>query len=160
MKLDDIPSDVLLDCCALVKANSIQGCKKSSVYIVYTRWKNLKKTNSMVDGQVGFHRPENVRRISVEKHNSVVRAIEKTKEERYPDLAEVQQSRLQAVQRQKKNEFKRLAQKKKQQKIQAQQEKEARSYDRIFTEDNMTSTADMKATADSTAAEEYEDDFF
>lgn len=29
MKLDDIPDDVLLECCALVKANSIQGCKVS-----------------------------------------------------------------------------------------------------------------------------------
>src|SRR5210317_416178 len=52
MTMDDIPEDCLTDCCSLVKANSIQGCKKSSVYIVYTRWKNLKKTSSMVDGQV------------------------------------------------------------------------------------------------------------
>jgi hypothetical protein len=67
MSLDDISDDLLLDCSAMVKANSIQGCKKSSVYVVYTRWKNLKKTSGMVDGQVGFHRPENVRRVSVEK---------------------------------------------------------------------------------------------
>jgi predicted ribosome quality control (RQC) complex YloA/Tae2 family protein len=46
MTLDDIPGDCLTDCCALVKANSIQGCKKSSVYVVYTRWKNLKKASS------------------------------------------------------------------------------------------------------------------
>ena len=51
MTLDDISEELLLDCSSLVKANSIQGCKKSSVYIVYTRWKNLKKTNDMVDGQ-------------------------------------------------------------------------------------------------------------
>ena len=37
--MDDIPEDCLTDCCSLVKANSIQGCKKSEVYIVYTRWK-------------------------------------------------------------------------------------------------------------------------
>jgi len=46
MTLDDIPEDCLTDCCSLVKANSIQGCKMSSVYIVYTRWKNLKKVSS------------------------------------------------------------------------------------------------------------------
>ena len=73
MTLDSISNDLLLDCAALVKANSIQGCKKSSVYVVYTRWKNLKKTNQMVDGQVGFHRPENVRRIEVEKNGPIVR---------------------------------------------------------------------------------------
>ena len=56
MTLDDISEELLLDCAALVKTNSIVGCKKSSVYVVYTRWKNLKKTASMVDGQVGFHR--------------------------------------------------------------------------------------------------------
>ena len=51
MTLDDISEELLLECSSLVKANSIEGCKKSSVYIVYTRWKNLKKTNDMVDGQ-------------------------------------------------------------------------------------------------------------
>lgn len=73
MTLDDISDDLLLDCASLVKANSIQGCKKSSVYVVYTRWKNLKKTGDMVDGQVGFHRPNNVRRIEVEKNGPIVR---------------------------------------------------------------------------------------
>ena len=32
MTLDDIPDDILLECAALVKANSIQGCKVS-IYI-------------------------------------------------------------------------------------------------------------------------------
>lgn len=73
MTLDGVPDDVVLDCASLVKANSIQGCKRSSVPVVYTRWKNLKKTHSMVDGQVGFHRPENVRRIEVEKNGPIVR---------------------------------------------------------------------------------------
>ena len=114
----------------------------------------------MVDGQVGFHRPENVRRVSVEKNNPIVKAVEKTREERYPDLAQMQQDRLQAVQRKKKEEYKRMAKEKQMQKLQAQKEKEERSYDRIFKEENMTSTAQVEATADATAAEEYEDDFF
>jgi hypothetical protein len=71
--LDDISDDLLLDCASLVKANSIAGCKvsslrehevcsllhllpslrrltqlstshpKSSCYVIYTRWKNLKR---------------------------------------------------------------------------------------------------------------------
>ena len=34
------------------------------------------------------------------------------------------------------------------------------SYDRIMTSDNMTSNADIEGTADETAAQAYEDDFF
>lgn len=134
--------------------------QKSSVYVVYTRWKNLKKTNAMVDGQVSFHRPENVRRISVEKNNPIVRAIEKTREERFPDLCQMQQDRLNALQRQKKEEFKRLSKEKQMVKLEREREKHERSYDRIMVAENMVNTVDVKATADATAAEEYEDDFF
>nr|XP_054509888.1 coiled-coil domain-containing protein 25 isoform X2 [Agelaius phoeniceus] len=33
--MDDIPKEVLSDCAHLVKANSIQGCKLSSVMVLY-----------------------------------------------------------------------------------------------------------------------------
>jgi hypothetical protein len=116
----------------------------------------------MVDGQVGFHRPENVKRMKVEKHNSLVKQIDKTRVERNDvDLYEQQQKRLAEIQRQKKNEWKKQAKLKEQQRIEAQQEKEARSYDRLFCDPSqMTSVSEVQATADSTAAEEYEDDFF
>jgi hypothetical protein len=160
MSLDDISDDLLLDCSAMVKANSIQGCKKSSVYVVYTRWKNLKKTSGMVDGQVGFHRPENVRRVSVEKNGPIVRAIEKSRKELHPDLFQEQQDRLKEIRRENKEDFKKEAKAKQYMKIEAQREKEARSYDRIMKEENMTKNTEIKASADATAAEEYEDDFF
>uniref|UniRef100_A0A7S3L3P5 NFACT RNA-binding domain-containing protein n=1 Tax=Amphora coffeiformis TaxID=265554 RepID=A0A7S3L3P5_9STRA len=159
MTLDDISEDLLLDCASLVKANSIQGCKKSSVYVVYTRWKNLKKTNSMVDGQVGFHRPDNVRRMEVEKNGPIVRAIEKTKKEDYPDLAQLQQDRSREIQMEKKEEYKRIAKEKAEEKKKMLEEKEAKSYDRIMKEENMVTNATRQATVDATAAEEYEDDF-
>ena len=159
-KMDDITDDLLLDCSSLVKANSIAGCKKATVYVVYTRWKNLKKTSSMVEGQVSYHRPENVRRLKVEKNNPIVKEIEKTRKELFPDLAQLQQKRTDEINRQKKNEYKRLAKEKQQKKLDAQREKELRSYDRLYDEANMTSVSQQNATADSTAAEEYEDDFF
>jgi len=114
----------------------------------------------MVDGQVGFHRPENVRRINIEKHNSIVRQIEKTKEERHPDLASEQEAREREIQQQKKAEWKKIAKEKLRKKEEAIQEKEARSYDRIMKEENMTKNTEIQATADATAAEEFEDDFF
>ena len=145
-------------CCVPFLATPSQT-QKSSVYVVYTRWKNLKKTNSMVDGQVGFHRPENVRRTAVEKNNSIVRQIEKTRQERFPDLAVEQQDHLRALQQEKKKAYKLAAAAKQEHKLQLQREKEARSYDRIMKEENMISTAEVQATADSTAAEEFEEDF-
>eukprot|EP00547_Thalassionema_nitzschioides_P006324 CAMPEP_0194221428 /NCGR_PEP_ID=MMETSP0156-20130528/30540_1 /TAXON_ID=33649 /ORGANISM="Thalassionema nitzschioides, Strain L26-B" /LENGTH=207 /DNA_ID=CAMNT_0038951813 /DNA_START=118 /DNA_END=741 /DNA_ORIENTATION=+ len=92
-KLEDITDELLLDCSSLVKANSIAGCKKASVYVVYTRWKNLKKTSSMVDGQVSFHRPQNVKRMEVEKNKTIVNELNRTKKEEYPDLFQQQQDR-------------------------------------------------------------------
>lgn len=44
------------------QANSIEGCKLKEVDVVYTRWRNLKKTKSMEVGQVGFNDPSKVRR--------------------------------------------------------------------------------------------------
>jgi hypothetical protein len=86
-KLDDISPQLLLECAALVKvrhqghrtmrapthadalryvcyamkANSIEGCKLKEVEVVYTRWRNLKKTKSMEVGQVGFQDASKVR---------------------------------------------------------------------------------------------------
>ena len=130
------------------------------MYVVYTRWKNLKKTKDMVDGQVSFHRPDNVRRCRVEKNNPIVRQIEKTKQELYPNLYQLQQDRMTEIQQEQKQLHKQQLAQQEQLRRLAEQEKEERSYDRIFKEENMTKTSDLHATADATAAEEYEDDFF
>lgn len=115
----------------------------------------------MVDGQVGFFRPDNVRRVKVEKNNSIVRQIEKTKEEAHPDLYQLQQDRLQEIQKEKKANYIKQQKALRIKQLQEQQEKELKSYDRLFENtEQMTSVSDQQATADSTAAEEYEDDFF
>eukprot|EP00980_Cylindrotheca_fusiformis_P000135 scaffold24_cov128-Cylindrotheca_fusiformis.AAC.8 len=144
MSMDDISEDLLLQCASLVKANSIAGCK----------------TSGMVEGQVGYHRPENVRRMKVEKNAPIVKRLERTRKEVHPNLALEQEKRNQQIQREKKKEFKRLAKEKQQEKLQQQREKELRSYDRLYDEAYMTSVSDQHGTADATAAEEYEDDFF
>ena len=163
--LEDIPPDALLDACSLVKANSIAGCKKSEVYVIYTKWRNLKKTADMVDGQVSYHRPQNVRRCKIEKNTAIVRQIEKTRTERpNPDLAKEQSIRLRQIQQEKKAQYKACAKAKEQEQLRRQQEKEERSYDRIMRDDLMTSNVQLRqrvaaATEDTTAAEEFEDDF-
>jgi len=84
--VDAIPKDLVDQCCQLVKANSIQGCKMAAVDVVYTPYPNLKKTGDMVAGQVGFHKNKRVVKVNVEKNNEVWKKLEKTREERDVDL--------------------------------------------------------------------------
>ena len=121
--------------------------------------KNLKKTSDMVDGQVGFHRPHNKKRVSVEKNNPIVNALNKTKIEKYPNLREEQQMRLDEIRRQEKEKRRQEIKEQKLEEMERKKEREERSYDRIMNEDNMTSNKG-RATVDASAAEEYEDDFF
>lgn len=83
--IDDIPSAVIEDAAQLVKANSIEGCKRNNIDVVYTMWENLKKTPAMDVGQVSFHRDKDVRKIRVEKKiNEIVNRLNKTKIETSP----------------------------------------------------------------------------
>jgi phenylalanyl-tRNA synthetase alpha subunit len=102
---------------------------------------NLKKTASMVDGQVGYHRPENVRRCKIAKNNTIVRQLEKTKRELHPDLAKEQQDRLNEIQKHKKAQRILEEKQKKMEALERKKEQEARSYDRIMGEDMMTSNS-------------------
>lgn len=84
--LNHVP-EILEDCCQLVKANSIEGCKKTAVDIVYTEWENLRKSNSMADGQVGFKDNAKVIKVrNVERKREAVNRLTKTKTEAHPDL--------------------------------------------------------------------------
>lgn len=132
----------------------------NSVYVVYTRWKNLKKTSQMVDGQVGFHRPDNVRRMEVEKNNTIVNALNKTKEESHPNLFKQQQDALREALERKKAERRYEEKAKKIAALEEKQKQDELSYDRIMNTSNMKSASEMGGTADESAAEAYEDDFF
>lgn len=104
--IDDIPEDLLEECCQLVKQNSIQGCKDNNVPIVYTMWGNLKKTADMVVGQVSFHKQKAVKRCVVErKKNDILNRINKTRREEFPDLAAQREAYESDVSRIKKREL-------------------------------------------------------
>lgn len=71
---------MLEDAAQLVKANSIDGNKMNDIDVVYTMWSNLKKTQGMEVGQVGFHKDKDVRKIHVAKRiNAIVNRLTKTK---------------------------------------------------------------------------------
>ena len=84
--LEHMP-EALEDCCQLVKANSIEGCKVTCD-ICYTAWDNLQKRNSMDTGTIGFKDIKKRMLVKhVEKDKTVTNRIDKTKREAYPDLA-------------------------------------------------------------------------
>merc|ERR1712073_297797 len=93
--LDDVPMSIVEDAAQLVKANSISGNKMNDIDVVYTLWSNLKKTDGMVVGQVGFHKDKEVRKIRVSKReNVIVNRLNKTKREvKNPDLRSERESR-------------------------------------------------------------------
>ena len=114
----------------------------------------------MVDGQVGFHRPDNVRRMQVEKNSSIVNKINKSKVEERPDLYKIQQDRQREIQMEKKDHRRQVEKQMKGEELKRKQEKEERSYDRIMSTAEMKSNTEVEASVDNSAAEAYEDDFF
>ena len=150
--------EVVRECCALVKTNSIEGSKKSRVDVVYTSWENLKKTSAMATGEIGFHDPTKVVKVhDVVRDRDIVKALEKTKYEAFPDLAGLRQQRDDDVRAKQKERHRQLQ---KQRTIDADHlrvEKEARSYDRLFQ--NIPTSTFPDATIDQSAALKAEDDF-
>lgn len=88
--IDDVPDEIVQECSQLCKANSIEGSKLSHVRMIYTPWANLKKTEGMADGQVGYHSRGAVRHTMVEHRvNAVVNRLNKTKVEMHNDPSEL-----------------------------------------------------------------------
>ncbi|KAI9794823.1 MAG: hypothetical protein M1816_002951 [Peltula sp. TS41687] len=143
---ENIPRELMEDCAQLTKANSIEGNKKDNITIVYTPWSNLQKDGSMAVGQVGFKSQKMVKRILVEKReNTIVNRLNKTKEEKFPDLRLEKENRLrelrrrdQAAQQQRKKEEARIA---KERKEKAWQKDHA--YDDLFTDDNLAQSSNQ-----------------
>ena len=107
--IDDIPQAVITDACQLVKANSIKANKRNDVDVVYTGWSNLQKSADMAAGQVAYFSQKSVKKVRVERRNhAIINRLNKTKEERHPDLQAERESRNQQERLQKKQELKML----------------------------------------------------
>ncbi|CAH2245507.1 coiled-coil domain-containing 25 isoform X1 [Pelobates cultripes] len=141
--IEDIPKDVLIDCVQLVKANSIQGCKMNNINIVYTPWANLKKTGDMDVGQIGFYRQKDVKSVMVEKKvNEVLNRLEKTKDERYPDLAAEKESRDREERNEKKAQIQEVKKKEKEEVKKKKELDELRHYTSLMKAENMSTNQD------------------
>lgn len=153
--IDSIPEGVLEDCVQLVKHNSIEGNKMNNVAVVYTYWKNLKKTGDMDVGQVSFHNARAVKRVTVEKRiNEIVNRLNRTKTESFPNFAAEKLARKKELNRRAREQLRKKAEADKALREQRAREKEARSYDRIHKADSMISNKDIRQDFNS-----FEDDF-
>ncbi|XP_019588679.2 coiled-coil domain-containing protein 25 isoform X2 [Rhinolophus sinicus] len=142
-KIEDIPKEVLMDCAHLVKANSIQGCKMNNVNVVYTPWSNLKKTADMDVGQIGFHRQKDVSIVTVEKKvNEILNRLEKTKMERFPDLAAEKECRDREERNEKKAQIQEMKKREKEEMKKKREMDELRSYSSLMKVENMSSNQD------------------
>jgi len=79
-QLEDVSEVTIMECCQLVKANSIEGCKPKEVDVIYTRWRNLHKTSDMEVGAIGFHDRSKIKKIRVTKDKSIVNQLNRTKQ--------------------------------------------------------------------------------
>ncbi|KAI4465439.1 hypothetical protein MML48_3g00019073 [Holotrichia oblita] len=136
--IDDIPSAVLEDAAQLVKANSITGNKVNDIEVVYTMWSNLKKTQGMEVGQVGFHKDKEVRKIKVAKRiNEIVNRLNKTKKEEHPDFRAEREKRDRLEREDKKRLLREQKEKEKEEVKRKEEEAELRSYGTLMKSSNM-----------------------
>lgn len=147
--VDDIPSAVLEDAAQLVKANSIKGNKMNDLEIIYTMWSNLKKTDGMDVGQVGFHKEKDVRKIKVQKRNNeIVNRLVKTKREEQPDLRAAREDRDRLEREDKKRIQKELKEQHKEEERRKKEEAELRSYTTLMKPEQMSSNKDTGNDSD------------
>lgn len=158
--VNTIPSPVLIDCAQLVKANSIEGSKKSSVKVVYTPWQNLYKRHEMEIGQIGFHSTSSSALYYIDvnkKVNDIVNRLNKTKKERPTSWIRETKEEYERVERQKLRKTRKDAQLRVLDEKQSAATKKEESLEELFASvpaNRFQSNREMDVTA-----EEYENDF-
>ena len=79
-------------------------------------------------GAIGFHDPTKVKSIRIEKDNSIVNRLNKTKEVRHPNLAELQEHRAAEYRAEMRAERQRQKVTEKQQRWEKEQQAKLRNY--------------------------------
>lgn len=111
----------------------------NDIEVVYTMWGNLKKTQDMEVGQVGFYKDKEVRKMKVAKRiNEIVKRLEKTKREEFPDLRAEREKRDRLEREDKKKLLKQQQAREKELEKKKQEEAELRSYSTLMSSDNMS----------------------
>ncbi|XP_057244954.1 coiled-coil domain-containing protein 25, partial [Malurus melanocephalus] len=129
--MDDIPKEVLIDCAHLVKANSIQGIPES--------WEFRGKFpgNSW---KIPRNPQERVKMLTVEKKVSeILHRLEKTRVERFPDLAAEREARDREERSLRRAQLQELRRREKEELKRKKEMEELRSYSSLMKAENMSS---------------------
>ncbi|KAJ3363859.1 hypothetical protein GGF32_003522 [Allomyces javanicus] len=141
---DDIPEVLLQEIAQLTKANSIEGNKRDNQTIIYTPASNLKKTSGMDTGSVTFHSNKLVKRVYVAtRTNEIINRLNKTKQERTPDLAREKIEHEKALRAAAKEIEKAKHAEEERMRQEWKRQKEQSSYDSLFDESEMTTNHDL-----------------
>jgi len=157
--IETVSRAAIHECSVLVKANSIEGCKKNEVTVIYTPWSNLHKTHDMDVGAIGFHDRKLVVRTHANKEGPLVNKLNKTKVEEFPDLHGAQQAYARkniVIAREEKKD--RIA-REKAERVAADEKKRLESYDNVFESAATLSNKDIIGSATDETAKQFEDDF-
>lgn len=153
----DIPHEILMDCAQLTKANSIQGNKRDNVTVIYTPWSNLHKTNGMEAGQVGFKKEKEVRKIFVDTRvNNVINRLNKTKQERFPDLQKEKVEYEKTARRMEEQLKKQRAK----QELELARERKQLAYQKDHAYEDLMSEDNVRHTSNQFRSDDWEDDFW
>lgn len=115
----------------------------NDIEVVYTAWANLKKTQGMEVGQVGFYKEKDVRKIKVAKRiNEIVNRLNKTKTEQHPNFREEREKRDAKEREDKKKVLREQKEKEKELEKKRKEDAELRSYNSLFKEENMQLNTD------------------
>jgi hypothetical protein len=151
--LDDIPDTVLEDIAQMTKESSKDGKKVDNVKVVYTMASNLRKSNDMDTGEVGYHNRTLVKSTMVkEKKKDILNRLIKTREDREVDLNAELQEHLHAL----KNRTKRLEREQKEQAKKDKEEKRKLKEQRDYS--GLMSKMDDKNSNQFREEEDEEDD--
>ncbi|KAM3137145.1 hypothetical protein pb186bvf_010691 [Paramecium bursaria] len=135
----------LEDCLQMTKQGSIEGSKKEYINIVYTPWSNLNKSQGMEVGSVGYKDITNKKLIkNIAKDPIILKQVTKTKQEEYPNFAELRDQYFAERAKIQQQEFKKLEKIKQQEKIEQKQQAEQRNYQTFFQSNQYTTNKEQQ----------------
>jgi len=135
-----VPEQIIKEMCILVKGNSIEGSKANNVDVIWTPFINIKKELDMATGSVSYHRKEQCWfEKHVEKETPILKALEKTKQERQVDLRSEKEAREKSEIEYRKKLISKMKADEKQEEKALIQHKQEMSYDRLYDPEKLTS---------------------
>ena len=160
MTWDKLPPAVVNQCCQIVKNNSIEGCERAEVAVIYTPFPNLHKDpQTMQVGAVAYHDRKKVKRVMVKKNRELVKKLEKTKSaDTAVDHAKERTRRDEEETRRNKKAFKKAKQEEAALLKRRKEDSYAKSYDRLFEDDDAMEAHSNQKKSAMEYAEEDEDD--